>query len=186
MKRIVMTLAAAVLMGSVAVAQDSEKKGQREGRKFDKTEMIKHRTDEVVKKYGLNDQQAARLLDLNTQYADKMGPGPRGGHRGGRPGMGGPGHHGKDSLKARHAHPETDGTTQASPQQPRDGQKPGKRPELTEEQKAKFEAQRKEREAAMQAYDAELQKIMTADQFKQYQADQKKHAQRGQRPPKRG
>lgn len=153
MKKLVMTMAAVVLMGSVAVAQESEKKGKRPERKFDKTEIVKHRTDEVVKKYGLSEKQAAQLLELNTQYAEKMGPGPRRGHHhGGRPGMGHPDHHGKDSLKARPVPPRTDGTTQATPQ---------------------ATPQHKEREAAMKAYEAELQKIMTAEQYEQYKSDRR-------------
>lgn len=72
------------------------------------------------------------------------------------------GHHGKDKMD----------------------KKDKKRPELTEEQKAKMEAERKERDATVKAYEAELQKIMTAEQFQQYQADMKKHGHRGPRPPK--
>lgn len=43
------------------------------------------------------------------------------------------------------------------------------------------EKMRKEREANRKAYDAELQKIMTADQFKEYKADMKKHREHGPR-----
>ena len=53
MKRIVITMVAAVLMTSAALAQD-KKDGNRPEKKFDKTEMVKHRTAEVVKKYSLN------------------------------------------------------------------------------------------------------------------------------------
>jgi len=146
MKKLMMTMIAAVLMSSVAFAQEEKKCECKNDKKPDKTEMVKHRTDRVVKKYGLNDQQAASLLELNTKYADKFG-GPRGRH--GR-------HHGM--------------------------KKPDKkRPELTEEQKAKFEARRKEMEANRQAYETELKKIMTADQYKQYEADMKSH-RRGHGP----
>lgn len=176
MKRTVLTLAVAVLMSMAANAQDNQQ-GPRHGKKFDKTEMVKHRTNEVVKKYQLNDQQAQQLLDLNMKYADKMGPGPRGHHRHGM----GPGHgpkHGKDSLRKRQEAPQVDGTTQATPQHP---SKDGKRPEMTEEQKAKMESMRQQREADMKAYDAELQKILTPEQYKTYQADMEKQRQRGPR-----
>lgn len=178
MKKMIMTLMAAVLVSSAALAQDDKQKGQRPEKKFDKTEMIKHRTDKTVKKYKLDDKQAKQLLELNTEYAEKMEP--RGHH--------GPhGHHGhgpRPSMKP--GDKKVDGTTGATPQPPkgeakdgkRDGKPKGKRPELTEEQKAKMEADRKEREATMKAYDAKLQKIMTADQFKQYQEDMKKMRER--------
>ena len=164
MKRIIMTMAAAVLMSSAVLAQE-KKEGQRPERKFDKTEMIKHRTDETVKQYSLNEKQAAKLLELNTKYADKMGP--RGPHRGG-PGR----HHGMRPG------PKPDGETAATPQQPKDEKK---RPELTEEQKAKMKAEREEMQQTMKAYDAELQKIMTDEQYKQYKADMEKRRQHGPR-----
>ena len=49
----------------------------------------------------------------------------------------------------------------------------GQRPEPPKDDK-KMAEKRQEMEATMKAYDAELQKIMTADQFKSYQEDQKK------------
>lgn len=173
MKRIAMTLAAAILMCSVAVAQEEQqKKGPRPEKKFDKTEMVKHRTDETVKQYSLNADQADKLLKLNMEYADKMGPGPRGPrgpHHGGRPGM-----RPKPEQKP-------DAETGATPQALKDGQK---RPELTEEQKAKMKAEREEHEKVRAAYDAELQKIMTPEQYKQYKADMEKHRGHGPRQPR--
>ena len=166
MKKFMMTMIAAVLMSSAAFAQEEKKCECKCNKKPDKTEMVKHRTDKIVKKYGLNDQQAASLLELNTKYADKFGA-PRGRHH----------HHGMKHGK-KHEN-KTAANTGATPQQSR-GDK--KRPELTEEQKAKFEARRKEMEANRQAYETELKKIMTADQYKQYEADMKKHKGHG---PKR-
>lgn len=158
MKRIVMTMLAAALMTSAAFAQD-QKEGKRPEKKFDKTEMVKHRTDEIVKKYSLNGKQASLLLALNEKYADKMGPGARG-HRHGRPGM-------KPGRPERNAEAaESDA-------------KPAKRPELTDEQKAEMKAQREEHEKVRKAYDAELQKIMTAEQFQQYKTDMSKQRRGG-------
>lgn len=71
--------------------------------------------------------------------------------------------------------------TGATPQAPKDGQK---RPELTEEQKAKMKAEREEHEKVRAAYDAELQKIMTPEQYKQYKADMEKHRGHGPRQPR--
>ncbi len=164
-----MTMIAAVLMSSAAFAQE-EKKCECKCKQPDKTEMVKHRTDRVVKKYGLNDQQAASLLELNTKYADKFG-GPRG-HHGKKHGM----RHGKKHEG------QADATTGATTPQPR-GDK--KRPELTEEQKAQFEARRQEMEANRKAYETELKKILTEDQFKQYEADMKKHKRHGHRHDKK-
>ncbi len=59
----------------------------------------------------------------------------------------------------------------------------GQRPELTEEQKQQMEAGRKKMEENMKQYDTELQKIMTPDQYKAYQADMEKRRNEG---PRRG
>ena len=157
MKKMMIALAAALMMSASALAQEDKTPGQRPERKFDKTEMAKYRTDGVVKKYNLNEKQAKELLDLNIRYADKMG---------GR-------HHGPMGPR-----PE------GRPMPPRDGQQAmpspeGKRPELTEEQKAKMEADRKQYEETMKAYDAEIQKIMTPEQYKEYKADMEKRGPRG-------
>ncbi len=162
----IIALSVALMMGTAVQAQDNKSEGKRPEKKFDKTEMIQKRTADVVKKYGLNDEQSKKLLALNTKYADKMG-GPGRGHRGG---------HGGPGMKG----PKGD---QKPPKDMKDGNRPdfskdGKRPELTEEQKQKMEAFRKEREATMKAYDAELQQIMSAEQYKQYKADMQKRGKR--------
>jgi len=166
MKRIVMTMLAAALMTSAAFAQE-KKEGQRPERKFDKTEMVKHRTDEVVKKYSLNDKQAKQLLALNEKYADKMGPGARG-NRHGRPGM----RSGRPGMSAEAGEKDA---------------RPERRPELTDEQKAEMKAQREEHEKVRKAYEAELQNILTAEQYQQYKADMGKQRRGGgPRGPRRG
>ncbi len=85
MKRMILAVSAAIMMGSVAMAQDEnqQRKGRGE-RKFDPTEMVKRRTDDAVTKYKLNEEQAKKLLELNTKYAKDMAPrmrpgGPRNG-----------------------------------------------------------------------------------------------------------
>ena len=151
MKKMILALVAVMTM-TAAQAQGDNKQGKGE-RKFDKTEMIKKRTDDAVKKYGLSEEQAAKLLQLNTKYADKMGPG-----RGGRGGRG---------MRPR---PDFNGNQQQ-----------GQRPELTEEMKQKMESMRKEQQETMAQYDAELQTIMSADQFKAYKADAEKRMREGGR-----
>ena len=148
MKKMIVTMMAALLVSTTAMAQEQENP-QRPQRKFDKTEMVKHRTDETVSRYKLNDKQAKQLLELNTKYADKMGP--RGPHHHGHHGAGRPPMPPKDDKAQR-------------PEPPKDD--------------SKMQERRKEMEANMKAYDAELQKIMTADQFKSYQEDMKKMRER--------
>ena len=127
MKQIMISIAAMLMLSTAAMAQDNQ--GQRPNRQgFDRTEMIQRRTDGVVQKYGLNEEQAKQLLSLNTKFADMMGP--RGGQM-------------SDSL----------------------------RQQMAEQQKA---------------YEEELQKIMTPEQYKSYQADQEQRRQQfgGQRGPR--
>ena len=149
MKKVILAIAATMMM-TAAMAQDDNQPAKREGKKMDKTEMVKRRTDDAVKKYGLNEQQAKQLLDLNTKYADKMGRGPRGQ----RPGR---------DRKMGNA----------------DGEKQDKRPELTEEQRKEMEARHQEQEKAMKEYDTELQTIFTADQYSAYKADMEKRMKQG-------
>ena len=157
-----MMMAAAVLMSTAAMAQGNN--GQRP--QFDRTEMIKQRTDQMVEKYKLNETQAAQLLELNTKNAETMGPmmgmgrmgGGRPGGQGGRRGGGQGG-------------PQMGG--QGAPQMGGGGF------QMTEEQRAQFEEMRKQREENQKKYDAELEKILTPEQFKSYQEDQKQ--QREQR-----
>lgn len=159
MKRMILTLMAAALVSMTALAQE-EKQGQRPEPKFDKAEMVKHRTDETVKRYNLNSEQAKKLLELNNKYADKMGPRPP--HRGH---MGGPGRPPKD---------KGDGKCQC-PKPQKDGQRPAP---PKDEKRAENHKKMKE---TMEAYDAELKKIMTAEQFKSYQEDMKKHRKHHER-----
>lgn len=152
MKQLLMTIVAAVMFSSAAMAQDQEK-----GKK--KEEMAKHRTEKMVKDYDLNDKQAAKLLELNTKYADKMRP-----HRGPR------GPHGPHGMKGRRPEPPK-------------GEMQGQRPEPpTKDMKAEMEKKRAEMEKEQKAYDAELQKILTPDQYKLYQHDMQKHRKGGPRP----
>ena len=167
MKKLIMTMAAVVLMSASATAQnEKECKCKCHEKKIDKTEMVKHRTDEMVKRYELNDQQAKQLLELNTKYADKMHP--RGPHHGPK---GGP----------RPPKADKDGKAQR-PEPPKDG-KDGKaqRPEPPKDGKhGDHKAHHQQMAETMKAYDAELQKIMTPEQFKAYQADmQKRHEHHG-------
>ncbi len=85
MKRMILALSATIMMSAAAMAQeDGQQRNGGNDRKPDLTEMVKKRTNETVSKYKLNDEQAKKLLELNTKYAKEMGPGMRrGGPRGG-------------------------------------------------------------------------------------------------------
>ena len=155
MKRMILALVAIMTM-TAAMAQGDNQQGRRERRQFDRAEMIKNRTDDAVKKYGLNEQQAAKLLELNTKYADTMGP-RMGGRRGG----------GQGGMRPRPNFGDNNG----------EGAQPGQRPEMTDEMRAQMEKMRKEREEARKKYDEELQTIMTADQYKAYKADEEARQQ---------
>lgn len=161
MKRIVMSIATLLLLSTAAIAQDNQ--GQRpERQRMDRTEMIKQRTDDIVKKYGLNEEQAKQLLSLNTKYLGQMG-GQRGPRRGG-PGMG-PGNGGQ--------RPQMNDTT--ARRRPQGGQRQGG-PRQGGMQMG----------GQMQEYNQELQKILTPEQYKAYQANREERmrqfgGQRGQR-----
>ena len=84
MKKVMLTMVAVLMMSATAMAQDNN--GQRQRRHMDKAEMVKMQTERMVKDYGLDEAQQAKLLELNTQFAGKLqmggprGPrGPRGG-----------------------------------------------------------------------------------------------------------
>jgi hypothetical protein len=109
-----------------------------------------------VKDYQLNDQQARQLQELNTKYADKMRP-----HH--------PHHHGPHGMKGQRPEPPK-------------GDKKGERPEPP---KGDRQDRRKEMDETMKAYEAELQKIMTPEQFKKYQADMQQRRDKGPRHPRR-
>ena len=152
MKKMVLAIVAMMSI-TAAMAQGNNRPQRNGGQQMDRTEMIKQRTDNAVQKYGLSSEQAAKLLELNTKYADTMGPGMgMGGRRGG--GQGG----------AQRPRPNFGGG--------QGGFQQGQRPEMTEEMRAQMEKMRKEREESQKKYDEELQTIMTPDQYKAYKADQ--------------
>ncbi len=160
MKKIVLAMATVIMMATSVMAQDAEQKGER--RQFNPEEMIQKRTDETVKKYGLDKDQAAKLLDLNKKYAGRIGQ--RGGrmgrgNHGGRPGemRGNRGGENRDTLKRR--------PVQAPSEVKND------RPKAPEGMKV------------MEEYEAELKTIMTEKQYEAYSADRKKMMEnrRGQR-----
>lgn len=166
MKKTLLIAAAALMLCIGAHAQTDSKSGNSEQRqKPDATQMAQNRTDRMVKKYGLNDTQAADLLTLNKKYAGKMGPGA------GRPGENKSSESETTSAKtskSRKASKSGKASTTTSSSNERSG-----RPELTDAQKKEMQTNRSE-------YEAELKKILTDEQYKSYQEDSKKGPMGGQ------
>ena len=166
MKKLMMILAAAFL-SSAAFAQGFGN--------FDQGEMVKNRTEEQVKQYKLNEDQAKKLEALNTKYAEKMGFGfmMMGGGRGMGRGMGGG------------QRPQGGGMGPGMGQGgPQGGFGGGQMPQMSEEQRAQMQERMKQMQENMEAYDKELEQIFTPEQFKAYKEDQEKNRARrgGPRP----
>ena len=147
---------AAVMVSTAAVAQNNNS-NKPSGENNRKQEMVKHRTDKMVEDYQLNDKQAKKLLALNTEYADKMRPHRHGPH----------GHHGPHGMRGQRPEP---------PKGDMDGQRP-------EPPKGDRQDRRKEMAETMKAYNAELQKIMTAEQFEKYKSDMQQRHERDHKGP---
>jgi Spy/CpxP family protein refolding chaperone len=141
MKKIVFAIVAALMVGATVNAQ--ERQGRRQ--QMNPEEMMKQRTERVVKQYGLNDEQAAKLLELNKKFEGKL----HGGMRGGRGGQ----------MRGGNGGQRPDGARRG------EGGRP-ERPQMTDEQ-------RKEMQANMEAYNKELAEILTPEQLKKYQDDMK-------------
>lgn len=163
MKKMTLALAAAMAFATLNCTAQEKNDSTRRQPRFNPQEMVQRHTDEAVKKYGLDESQAKKLLELNQKY-DTLFMRPMGGPRpGGRP-EGGPG-------QGPEGRPDS---TQ-------------RRPEPTAERKARMEEGRKQweqrrqkMEEARKAYDTELQTILTTEQYEKYKADSQR------RGPRRG
>ena len=148
MKKLVLTMIAMVTMSLSAMAQDTAQVR----RQFNPEQMAKMRTDATVQKYGLNEEQAKKLLDLNTRFAGKIRPmGPMGGQRRGGQRMQGdrPQRMNPDSLRAQG-------------QRRGQGQRGGG-------------FNREEMQKNMEAYNNELKAILTPEQYEAYQKDEQQN-----------
>ena len=165
MKTTIMAIAAAMMMSATAMAQDNQAQGQRP-RRMDRTEMIKARTDYMVKEYGLNEQQAQKLQTLNTEYAEKL-PMMRRQRQQGQAGQRQEGQAGQGQRPQR---------------QPGDSLRRGQRG-----QGQRTQVNPEETRKNMDAYNAELEKIMTAEQYAKYKenAARRMNGQRNGNRPQR-
>ena len=162
---LMLAVAATMIMSITAAAQDDNQQSRPERNPADKTEIVKKRTAETVESYGLNEEQAQKLLDLNTRYADKMGP------RMGRRPDGQPGRGPRPGGMKRGERPQSAEGNDNAPSADNGSNAPHMRGNASSR-----ESMRK----TMEEYDAELQKIMTDEQFKRYQADRQKRFQQQQ------
>ncbi len=160
MKKTIITVMLALATCTLTFAQSEDNKKEPPS----KNEIIQHQTDRTVEELGLDSDQAAKLLELNTAYADKMpmggGPGGPSGPRGPRPDGACPGSCNQSASES---------TTKPEPPSKDD-----------------MEAKMKEMQANREAYDKQLQEILTDDQYTKYQQLQKQRMQRrpGGRAPR--
>jgi Spy/CpxP family protein refolding chaperone len=78
MKKMVLAIALTALTAIGATAQDAKND---EPKHPSRSEMIAHRTERMVERYKLDENQAAKLKELNEKYADVMAVPHRGGGR---------------------------------------------------------------------------------------------------------
>ena len=184
MKKAMMALVAAVMMSANMVAQTEEQAQmpqQPQMPAFDKAEMIKQRTEQMVKEFELTEEQAGQLLALNTEYFDKMpmmmGPGMRDGQRPQRGEM----RRGQRGPRMENGEPrpqQFDSLRQGRMQMPdsmRQGRMPrGQRPGF---------GGREDMRKVMEEYNEGVKKIFTEDQFKKYEESMNSRRQMMRRGP---
>lgn len=166
MKKILLTIVAGMMMTANVMAQEANQNSA-ERRQMDPKEMVKQRTDQTVKQYKLNEEQAAKLLDLNTRFMGKIPMGPMGGQRMGQ----GQGRRPQGQM----------GQMGQRPQRPQNDSVQGRRPQG---QMGQMGGNREDMRKNMEAYEAELKTILTEEQYQTYRKDQQNRFQgrRGERP----
>lgn len=153
MKKILMIIMVVLLTGGTAMAQNS----RRSNKRLDPKERAERMTERMVKEYSLNDVQKKQLYEANLAMVEKMG----------------------DMPMRRHSDMRTDDKQNKV--------KKGEKNQMTDaerrEMKAKMEKKRTEMEQVRMAYDAQLKKIMTKEQYDNYS---KKQGERRMRVQGRG
>lgn len=171
MKKIMMTMAVALMMSGTAFAQsdnqqccNSQSDNQqccnaqscnKQGQRPTQEQMAQHMTEQMVSTYGLSDAQKTKVLALNKKYAGKI---PMGGPRGGK----GPG---RGQGKGTKSSAKVDGQTGATQQAP------------SSEEMTK---RRQEMKTNREAYNKELKAILTDAQYKKYTENENSREQRHQ------
>ena len=177
MKKTMMAIVAAMMMSASMMAQNEQPQAQ-QAPQMDRAEMLKARTEQMVKDYGLNEEQAKKLEALNTEYAEKipMMPMMRGQRGQGQRGQMGQGQRPQMGQMGQGQRPQRQpGDSTRRGQRPQMGQMgqmgQGQRPQMN------FEEMRKN----MEAYNAELEKIMTQEQYAKYRESMGRRMGGGQR-----
>lgn len=155
MKKITFLLLAILLMSGMAMAQQRERRGgNRDNQNADPKEMAEKRTERMAKEYSLNDTQKKELLAANLAFAEKQSARPKTPKesKGAKRG-------GKKSIEKKDAINEIE-----KAEKPSDAERQQMRTEM---------------EASRKAYDEQVKKIMTKDQYAAYTKNQ---ANREQKP----
>lgn len=142
MKKILMILMLVVLTGGMAMAQNS----RRSNKRLDPKERAERMTEHMAKEYSLTDAQKKQLYEANLAMTQKMGDMPM--HR--RPDMQ------TDSKQDR--------VKRADKKQMTDAER--------KEMKANMEKKQAEMKEAREAYEVQLKKIMTKEQYEAYSRKQ--------------
>ncbi len=160
MKKVIMMTIVAVSLSLSAMAQEDGQQQKRQ--KIDRTEMIQKRTDMMVQRYGLNEEQKNQLFQLNTNYADAI------------PMMGGPRRH------MGRGHNADANKGQNKPQNPPTEMK---KDDQNKDKAGRGRGPRGFNPEAMQKYDNALKGIFTEEQYAKYESDKKARMER--RPQRR-
>ena len=172
MKKMMVAFIAMAMCANVMAQEVNEQK--QEPKPVDKEEMAQKRTDFMVERYGLNEEQAAKLLELNKAHVDKQRPMRRDLRR---PPM--KKFEGKPLEEKEIVPEEMEKAPEKMEKVPEKMEKAElkDKPALKDMKPGLRDEMKKEREA----YENELQKIMTEEQFSAYKKDSEKrhHGPRG-------
>lgn len=152
MKRITLLMVALLMIGGMAMAQGHRRGGDR---KMDPKAHAERMTERMSKEYSLNDTQKKQLLEANQALAEKMGSRPAGT---------------KSGMKQGKKEKCTQVTDSCCSN--KEGRKAPKR---TKEDREKMH---KEMKASREAYDGQLKKIMTKEQYDTYTTKQAERQQK--------
>lgn len=153
MRKSIIVMAAALMLSVCAMAQGfPQGPGPRGG--FDEAQMAQMRTDRMVQQLGLNETQAAQLLELNKKYPMSAMMGGPGGRR-----------------------PRQENVDNGANDDTKAAKKEKKNKKNKKDKEAKPEEQPADPQAVMEAYENELKGILTEDQFKQYQENKNRRPQ---------
>ena len=159
MKKLLLITAAALLLSVCAFAQEFG--GWQRGERPDEATMVKMRTDRMVRQLGLDETQAAKLLELNQKYPNVM--------MGGRPGGPGMGRPPRGERPEEFVPPVENQDNATVDKKAKKKAKKEQKKKAKEADKAAMDEQMKEMEANREAYEAELKEILTEDQYKSWE-----------------